>query len=212
MGRGTARAKPDGTRAETTFRLLPKRTNPFKLTGELVQSTAGSRGVRISVSNAGYTNFRGRVRVLATHSIRQFPLHFLCRVPPHSERSIQFCSFVTTALGGPWSTTHPGRFSPSREPQNALNTRKGGFQSRYGRFEEKKIPWIVPLYIMTDVHILDYKITAFQFIFRHVPMLYRRSQRPRGRRCTSAAASLRRSWVRIPRGHRCLSVVSVVCC
>jgi hypothetical protein len=28
----------------------------------------------------------------------------------------------------------------------------------------------------------------------------------------SAAASLLRSWVRIPRGHGCLSVVSVVCC
>ena len=86
--------------------------------GASVQSTAGSRGVRISGSNAGYTMFRGSVkstgyplhspvssslpllcltvrhhistgllvldttcseavwRVLATHSIRQFPLHF----------------------------------------------------------------------------------------------------------------------------------------
>ena len=70
------RAEPDGTRAETTFRLSPKRTSPFKSAGSSVQSTAGSRGVRISVSNAGYTTFRGRVRVLATHSIRQFPLHF----------------------------------------------------------------------------------------------------------------------------------------
>ena len=58
-----ARAEPDGTRAETTFRLSPKRTSPFKSAGESVQSTAGSRGVRISVSNAGYTTFRGRVRV-----------------------------------------------------------------------------------------------------------------------------------------------------
>jgi len=41
-----------------------------------LQSTAGSRGVRISGSNAGYTTFRSSVRVLATHSIRQFPLHF----------------------------------------------------------------------------------------------------------------------------------------
>ena len=44
--------------------------------GASVQSTTGSRGVRISSSNAGYTTFRGSVRVLATHSIRQFPLHF----------------------------------------------------------------------------------------------------------------------------------------
>ena len=73
---GRARAEPDGTCAETTFRLLAKRTSPFKSAEESVQSTAGSRGVRISVSNAGYTTFRGRVKVLATHFIRQFPLHF----------------------------------------------------------------------------------------------------------------------------------------
>ena len=54
---GRARAEPDDTRAETTFRLSPKRTSPFKSAGEPVQSTAGSRGVRISVSNAGYTTF-----------------------------------------------------------------------------------------------------------------------------------------------------------
>ena len=30
--------------------------------------------------------------------------------------------------------------------------------------------------------------------------------------CVSAAARLLRSWVRIPPGHGCLSVVSVVCC
>ena len=77
-----ARVEPDGTRAETTFRLSPKRTSPIKSAGESVQSTAGSRGVRISVSNAGYTTFRGRVRVLATHSIRQFTLHFPSRASP----------------------------------------------------------------------------------------------------------------------------------
>ena len=59
-----------------------KRTSPFKSAGESVQSTAGSRGVRISVSNAGYTTLRGRVRVLGTHSIRQFPLHFPTRASP----------------------------------------------------------------------------------------------------------------------------------
>jgi hypothetical protein len=79
-----ARAEPDGTRAETTFRLSPKRTSPFKSAGESVQSTAGNRGVRISVSNAGYTTLRGRVRVLATHSIRQFPLHFPSRASPYA--------------------------------------------------------------------------------------------------------------------------------
>ena len=48
-----ARAERDGTRAENRFRLSPKRTSPFKPVGVSVQSTAGSRGVRISLSNAG---------------------------------------------------------------------------------------------------------------------------------------------------------------
>jgi hypothetical protein len=77
-----ARAERDGTRAETRFRLSPKWTSPFKSVGASVQSTAGSRGVRISWSNAGYTTFGGGARVLATHSIRQFPLHFPSRASP----------------------------------------------------------------------------------------------------------------------------------
>ena len=48
-----ARAERDGTPAETRFRLSPKRTSPFKSVGASVQSNAGSRGVRISLSNAG---------------------------------------------------------------------------------------------------------------------------------------------------------------
>jgi hypothetical protein len=74
--------KCDGTREETRFRLSAKRTNPFKSAGASVQSTTGSRGVRISGSNAGHTMFRGSVRVLATHSIRQFPLHFPSSASP----------------------------------------------------------------------------------------------------------------------------------
>jgi hypothetical protein len=55
--------KCDGTRIETEFRLSAKRTSPFKsAVGASVQSTAGSRGVRISGSNAGYTMFRGSVK------------------------------------------------------------------------------------------------------------------------------------------------------
>ena len=80
VSEGRQRLKRDGTRAETRFRLSPKRTSPFKPAS--VQSTAGSRGVRISGSNAGYTTFGGSVRVLATHSIRQFPLHFPSRASP----------------------------------------------------------------------------------------------------------------------------------
>jgi hypothetical protein len=48
------RLKCDGTRAETRFRVSAKRTSQFKSAGESVQSTTGSRGVRISGSNAGY--------------------------------------------------------------------------------------------------------------------------------------------------------------
>jgi len=48
-----ALAERDGTRAETRFRLSPKRTSPFKSVDASVQSAAGSRGVRISLSNAG---------------------------------------------------------------------------------------------------------------------------------------------------------------
>jgi hypothetical protein len=57
--------KCDGTRAETRFRLSAKRTSPFKPAGASVQSTTGSRGVRISgsnESNAGYTMFQESVK------------------------------------------------------------------------------------------------------------------------------------------------------
>jgi len=56
------RLKCDGTRAETRFPLSAKRTSPFKSAGASVQSTTGSRGVRIGGSNAGYTVFRGSVK------------------------------------------------------------------------------------------------------------------------------------------------------
>ena len=56
------RLKCDGTRAETRFLLSAKRTGPFKSAGASVQSTTGSRGVRISGSNAGYTMFQGSVK------------------------------------------------------------------------------------------------------------------------------------------------------
>jgi len=62
------RLKCDGTRAETRFRLSPKQKSPFKSAGASVQSTSGSRGVRISGSNAGYM-FRGSVESTG------YPLH-----------------------------------------------------------------------------------------------------------------------------------------
>ena len=53
----TARLKCDGTCAETIFDLSAKRTSLIKSAGASVQSTAGSQGVRITGSNAGYTMF-----------------------------------------------------------------------------------------------------------------------------------------------------------
>ena len=51
------------------FRLSAKGANPFKSAKASVQSTTGSRGVRISGSNAGYTNFRDSVKSTG------YPLH-----------------------------------------------------------------------------------------------------------------------------------------
>jgi len=59
---GRLRLKCDGTPAETRFRLSAKRTSPCKSAEASVQSTTGSRSVRISASNAGYTMFRGCVK------------------------------------------------------------------------------------------------------------------------------------------------------
>ena len=61
--------KCDGTRTETRFRLSAKRTSPFKSAGASFHSTTGSRCVRISGSNAGYTMFRGSVKGTG------YPLH-----------------------------------------------------------------------------------------------------------------------------------------
>jgi len=56
------RLKCDDTHAETRFRLSAKRASQFKSAGLSVQSTTGSRGVRISGSNVAYTRFWGSVK------------------------------------------------------------------------------------------------------------------------------------------------------
>jgi len=71
------------------FVFRPKRTIPFKSAGASVQSTTGSRGVRISGSNAGYTMFRGSVKGTGdpfdspvSPSVRhRVPSHFNWTVP-----------------------------------------------------------------------------------------------------------------------------------
>ena len=66
---GRGQLKCNGTRAETRFRLSAKRTSTFKSAEASVQSTSGSRGARISGSNAGYNMFRGSVKGTG------YPLH-----------------------------------------------------------------------------------------------------------------------------------------
>ena len=88
---GKLRLKCDGTRAETKFRLSAKRTSPFKSAGTSVQSTTGSRGVRISGSNAGYTMFRGSVKGTG------YPLHSLVS-PSLPLPYVTVCHHVSTGL------------------------------------------------------------------------------------------------------------------
>jgi len=87
---GRGQLKCDGTRAETTFSLSAKQTSPFKSAGASVQSTTGSRGVRVSGSNAGYTVFRGSVKGTG------YPLH--SPVSPSLPLLCVMCHHVATGL------------------------------------------------------------------------------------------------------------------
>jgi len=90
------RLKCDGTRAEARFRLSAKRTSPFKSAGASVQSTTGSRVVRISGSNAGYTMFRGSVKGTG------YPLHSPFS-PSLSLPCVTVCHHISTGL---YNLTH----------------------------------------------------------------------------------------------------------
>jgi hypothetical protein len=83
--------KCDGTRAETRFRLAAKWTSTLKSAGVSVQSTTGSRGVRISGSNAGYTLFRGSVKGAG------YPLHSPVS-PSVPLLCVTVCHHVSTGL------------------------------------------------------------------------------------------------------------------
>ena len=91
---GRLRLKCDGTLEETRARLSAKRTSPFKSARTSVQSTTGSRGVRISGSNdnnAGYTMFRGSVKGTG------YPLH--SPVSPSSPLPcVTVCHHVSTGV------------------------------------------------------------------------------------------------------------------
>ena len=85
MGRtcGRLRLKCEGTRAETRFRLSAKRTSPFKSARASVQLwllaavVCASAVVMVVMLDTPCSEVVWRV--LATHSIRQFPLHFPSR-------------------------------------------------------------------------------------------------------------------------------------
>ena len=83
--------KYDGARAEIRFRLSAKWTSPFKSAGASVQSTTGSRDVRISCSNAGYTMFRGSVKGTG------YPLHSPIS-PSLPLPSVTVCHHISTRL------------------------------------------------------------------------------------------------------------------
>jgi hypothetical protein len=88
---GRLRLKCDDTRAETRFLLSVKRTSPFISAGASVQSTTGSRGVRISGSNAGYTMFSGSVKSIGC------PLHSPIS-PSLPLPCVTVCNHISTGL------------------------------------------------------------------------------------------------------------------
>jgi len=87
----TGQLKCDGTRPETRFRLSAKRTSPFKSAGASVQSTTGSRSVRISGSNAGYTMSRGSVKGTG------YPIHSPVS-PPLPLPCVTVCHHISNAV------------------------------------------------------------------------------------------------------------------
>jgi len=91
LSTGRLRLKCDGTCAETRFCLSAKRTSPFKSPGASVQSPTGSRGVRISGSNAGYTLFRGSVKGTG------YPIHSPIS-PSLSLPCVTVCRHISTGV------------------------------------------------------------------------------------------------------------------
>jgi hypothetical protein len=58
---------------------------------------------------------------------------------------VQLHSSLTSVLdGGKWSTSHPGWFTPRKEPQYPLNMKLGGPQSWSGHYREEKNLLLLP--------------------------------------------------------------------
>jgi hypothetical protein len=77
--------------------------------------------VHDSSSNVGYTTFQGSVKGTATHSIRQFILHFVSRSSPCAitfqlDSTALLCLQSQRQVEGGWSTPRPRRFNPGKDP------------------------------------------------------------------------------------------------
>jgi len=103
--RGRGQLKCDGTRAETRFRLSAKRTSPFQSAGRRQFSRLLAAEVCASVVVMLDTPCSEVVwRVLATHCIRQFPLHFPSRA---STCAITFRPVYRKQYGLCWTCNKP---------------------------------------------------------------------------------------------------------
>jgi hypothetical protein len=115
--RSRLRLKCDGTRAENRFRLSVKRTSPFKSAGASVQSTTGSRVVRISGSNAGYTMFRDSVKSTG------YPLHSPVS-PSLPLPCVAVCHHISTGLLHARLQQSTNDVIPKLQIKNSLNILK----------------------------------------------------------------------------------------
>ena len=101
--RGTGQLKCDGTHAETRYRLSAERTSPFKSAGRGVSSVdcwpAEVCASAVVMLDIPYSEVVWRV--LATHSIRQFPLHFPFHASPCAITFEPDCTYFTTGKYDP---------------------------------------------------------------------------------------------------------------
>jgi hypothetical protein len=90
--------KCDGTRAETRFGLSAKRTSPFKSAGRQFSRLLAAEVCASAVVMLDTPCTEVVWRVLATHSIRQFPLHFPSRASPCAMTFQLYCTCLYFAL------------------------------------------------------------------------------------------------------------------
>jgi hypothetical protein len=81
---GRVHLKCDGTRAETTFHLSVKRMSPFKSAGRQFSRLLAAEACASAVLMLDTPCSEVVWRVLATHFIRQFPLHFPSHPSPNA--------------------------------------------------------------------------------------------------------------------------------